>query len=83
MIKLGDEIIKVLDKLSEQFGLAVDWSQDNIVPYIQQLGEKIVKYELITSWVWIALSVFIIVAILIVGNNLQNDLNNYIKSKRK
>lgn len=54
-MEVSQQIIQVLDAISDKFGLAVDWSQNNILPYIRQLGEKVVKYEISTSIVWIVI----------------------------
>lgn len=54
-MEVSQQIIQVLDAISDKFGLAVDWSQNNILPYIQQLGERVVKYEISTSIVWIVI----------------------------
>ena len=50
---MSDEIIKVLDALAEKFGLAVDWTSSNVIPYIEQLCGKYVNYEIATSVVWL------------------------------
>lgn len=52
----SEQIIQVLDELSKRFGVAIDWSKDNVLPYINTLAEKIVRYELWTSAVWVVLS---------------------------
>lgn len=52
---MANEIIKVLDNLGEKFGIAVDWSSANVVPYLQDLMTRIVKYETCTSVAWIVL----------------------------
>lgn len=52
-MEVSDQIIKVLDNLGQKFGVAVDWTQSNIVPYVQDLGGRIVKYEMITSIIYI------------------------------
>jgi Ca2+/Na+ antiporter len=63
-MEVSDQIIKVLDEIGKRFGLAIDWTQANIIPYVQQLGQRIVNYELWTSVVWVVLSlVFIIVSV--------------------
>jgi len=46
---MANEIIKVLDNLGEKFGIAIDWSSANVVPYLQDLMTRIVKYETYTS----------------------------------
>lgn len=62
----ADEIIKVLNDLCEKFGIAVDWSSKNVLPYLQELGNKIVAYELWTSVAWIVIGLlpFVIMMIL-------------------
>lgn len=47
--------IQVLDELSKKFGLMVDWSQQNIQPYVQDLMGRVVNYEFWTTFVWIFL----------------------------
>lgn len=34
---MRDEIIKVLDDLSERLGIAVDWTSQNVLPYLQEI----------------------------------------------
>ena len=53
---MSEEIIKVLDALAEKFGLAVDWTASNVIPYLEQLCGKYVNYEMVTSIVWIVLA---------------------------
>ena len=62
---MSEEIIKVLDELADKFGLAVDWTSANVVPYLEQLCGKYVNYEIATSVVWIMLGLlFFIVGII-------------------
>ena len=56
---------KVLEKLGEQFGLALDFSKENIIPYIQQLAERVVRYESVTSIAWLIFGLILIVGGLI------------------
>lgn len=53
---ISNEIIKVLDALCDKFGIAVDWSSDNIVPYIEILFEKCINHEVASSLFWILLA---------------------------
>lgn len=54
---MSEEIIKVLDALAEKFGLAVDWTSENVIPYLEQLCGKYVNYEIATSVVWLLLGI--------------------------
>lgn len=43
---MSEEVIKILDALAEKFGLAIDWTSANVLPYLQQLCGKYVTYEI-------------------------------------
>lgn len=58
---VSDQIIQVLDALCEKFGLVIDWTSENIIPYASTLFSKLVSYEIWTSVAWM-----IFVAILLV-----------------
>lgn len=60
-MQTSEQIIQVIDKLCEKFGIAIDWTSNNILPYIQQLGDKIVKYDLYTSIVWLIMGLILVV----------------------
>lgn len=56
---MSDEIIKGLDALAEKFGLIVDWTSENVIPYIEQLCGKYINYEFATSVVWLIFGIII------------------------
>lgn len=51
---VSEQIIQVIDALCEKFGIAVDWTSKNIIPYVESLCGKLVTYEIVTSIVWVA-----------------------------
>lgn len=51
---------EMLRKLAEQFGLALDWGSENVVPYLQQLAERVVKYEVSQSIFWLVVGVLLV-----------------------
>ena len=54
---MSEEVIKILDALAEKFGLAIDWTSANALPYLQQLCGKYVIYEIATSSVWMLIGI--------------------------
>ena len=52
---MSEEIIKVLDNLAERFGVAVDWTSTNVIPYLQELCSKYITYEIATSVTWLVI----------------------------
>ena len=65
---VSSEIIEVLDYLGEKFGIAIDWTSNNVLPYLQTLIDKFIKWEISTSIVWIVIAAFIMVAMIILIN---------------
>ena len=50
---MSEEIIKILDDLGRRFGILIDWSSENILPYLQDLMSRFIKYD-------IAINIFVI-----------------------
>lgn len=50
---MENKVIEVIDALCDKFGIAVDWTSQNVFPYMQDLMNRIVKYEIITSIFWV------------------------------
>lgn len=72
-MSVSDEIIKVLDALAEKFGLMIDWTSENIVPYVETLLGKCVAYELATSIVWLVFAIIIGVVCFFLFKALYNN----------
>ena len=47
-MNLSEQVISILDDLSKRFGVVVDWSIENILPYAQDLCSRMAKYKLVT-----------------------------------
>ena len=56
----SNQIIAVLDAICEKFGIVINWTASNIMPYLQDLCKRIVSYEVATSVAWIILQVVIV-----------------------
>lgn len=54
-MNVSDQIIAVINTLCEKFGIAIDWTSENIVPYVEQLCKKYITYEIVSSTVTITL----------------------------
>lgn len=68
-MEVSDQIIRVFDDLCNRFGIAVDWTDANVVPYMSQLCERFAKFEIYTSIFWM---VFVVtLAMICVGSTLM------------
>lgn len=59
-ISFSDELIKTFDYLLSQFGIAVDWTNENVLPYLQTLAEKLVRFEINTSIMGLVVGVVVL-----------------------
>lgn len=76
---MSDEIIKVLDALADKFGIAVDWTSSNILPYLQQLCTKYARYEIATSIIWLIVGIVCFIfakKCFIKGKEIDVDIDN-------
>lgn len=63
----SDEIIKVLEYLCQKIGITIDWTNNNVFPYIEQLCEKFINWEISTSIAWIVIMCVSTIAALILA----------------
>lgn len=45
-MNISEQIINVLNTLCEKFGIAVDWTKANVLPYVQNLCDRIIIYSI-------------------------------------
>lgn len=63
-MSFSEQFIQVVDDLCRRFGIMIDWTSENIMPYLMNVAERIAKYEIATSGMW---AVFCIIVTLICG----------------
>ena len=73
---MSDVVVQALNQLASQFGVVVDWTSENVLPYLQDLMNRIISYKLCISCIWLVISLVCIIissAILFhVAANLRN-----------
>ena len=63
---MSKEIEKILDDLAERFGVIIDWTDKNVVPYMKELFEKIMDYHITLNIIQSSIAFVIFLAGLIV-----------------
>lgn len=58
---MSQEIIKVLDNLAQKFGVAIDWTSQNILPYLQDLMSRYISLQNAYAVTWIVISAIILI----------------------
>lgn len=64
-MEFSNEIIKILDDLCRRIGVTIDWSKENIVPYVSVLCEKYIRWEIASSTMYIFLNCLIMLVVII------------------
>lgn len=44
---MSKEIIEIFDYIGEKFGIAIDWTQENIIPYLTDLLGRYVTFNIV------------------------------------
>lgn len=75
-MQISEEIIKTLDYIGEKFGLVVDWTSDNIIPYFTELCGKIINYEIYTSIIWIIIFIIATAVTVLLSKKIIKTADN-------
>ena len=60
-MSFSSELITVLDYLAQKLGIVIDWTAENIRPYLEDLCKRFMEYEILNSFITVgAWSVFLI-----------------------
>ena len=54
-MNVSGQIIEVLNDLCKKFGMAIDWSSENVLPYLNELCGRFINFEIYTSIFWMIL----------------------------
>jgi hypothetical protein len=60
-MKLSEELINIFDYLGEKLGIAIDWSSENVIPYLQDLCQRYIDYEISISVFWCIVALLILI----------------------
>ena len=60
-MKFSEEIMKVFDYVGTKLGVAIDWSSENVLPYLQDLAERFIRFKIQTCIIAIVVCVVLIV----------------------
>lgn len=80
---MANEIIKVIDELCKKFGIAVDWTSENVIPYAQQLCEKYINFEIWTSVLCIVLWGITLIGGIIFFTNRNKALKKFLNDEEE
>ena len=72
-MSFSSQFIEVLDALCAKFGIVIDWTSQNVIPYLTDLATRLVSYEIWTSAAWIVILGAAFVVIWKLTKNARKD----------
>ena len=72
----SEQFKDIFNMLCEKIGVAIDWTQDNIVPYIMELCKRLVVLNIVEEALWLISG---IIAIVIIGFLAKKIFEDYRK----
>ena len=73
---ISSEITNILNDLGSRLGVAVDWSSQNVMPYLQELVSRIAKLQIVNSIVWLIIAIISVVICIICINVFRKMAKN-------
>lgn len=78
-MEIANAFIAVVDELGKKFGLMVDWSQQNVQPYVQELMGRIIKYEMFKGILGIIIAMLILASVGFCIKLIVRDYKNKVE----
>lgn len=75
-MSFSENFIEIMDNIGKNIGIAIDWTNKNVLPYMEELCGKIINYELYTSIAWLIFSLLIMVIGIVMMINANKEKNN-------
>ena len=77
---MSEEIIKVLDYLGEQLGIAIDWTSENVWPQVMDILGRYRLFELTTTGIWLFVEIIMLVCALVIFKKMINSFISFKKN---
>lgn len=77
----GNQIIEIIEYISEKMGIAVNWSADNIWPHVEDLLTRITQYKIVSHSIGLAIGFILLFVGFVCINKLSKDHKVYKAQK--
>ncbi len=76
------QIIEILDAIGDKLGVAIDWTSENVWPYLKDLMEKYVRYVVVNKIFLIMISFLVFVVIGVFVTKCTKQYQKALSSKQ-
>lgn len=79
---ISSEITNILNDLGSRFGVVIDWTSQNVTPYIQDLISRIAKLEMCNSIIVLLFGIICVIAVILcirfTVKHYEDDVDDFI-----
>lgn len=79
---ISSEITNILNDLGSRFGVVIDWTSQNVTPYIQDLISRIAKLEMCNSIIALLFGIICVIATILcirfTVKHYEDDIDEFI-----
>lgn len=51
-----------IDILADKFGMVIDWTSDNVIPYVKDILERVIQYKIVTNSIGLGISLLVLIS---------------------
>lgn len=77
----SEQFKDIFNMLCEKIGVAIDWTQDNIVPYIMELCKRLVVLNIVEEALWLISGIIAVVIIGFLAKKIFEDYRKCVDTK--
>lgn len=77
---MDEELCNVIDKIAEKIGVAIDWSSENVMPYIQDIMQRYRTMNIVNNIIVMTVCAIIITICVIVAVKIAKGIINSSKN---
>lgn len=66
-MQVSEQVIDILEYLADKIGITIDWTSNNVLPYLEELCRKFIEWQIYTSIAWIVLAVVTAIIVFIIA----------------
>jgi uncharacterized membrane protein len=60
----SEQFKEIFELICDKIGIAIDWTQENIIPYVMDLCKRYVAYNIVETILWILFGIALIIGVI-------------------
>lgn len=73
---MDEELCNIIDKIAEKIGIAIDWSSENVMPYIQDIMQRYRTMNIVNNIIVMTVCAIIITICVIGADKITKGITN-------